>query len=215
MVCLNRGVGLGFGSDGRVGGRGKFRWPFAVMGWVLVAVFGMWGAGCVDLAQVEAMRSEAVQLREALREESRKWEGRAASLPEGDALRDEARAAAGVMEARAAALDAAIVEMERVIKAAREPSDPVVSVTAPMLPEPVRGTFLLGAALAAALARAVQLKRGMASMAKSLEKAMEEDGELRTAVKRNANTMRSIQTRTAQKIVNQATGKGPALAMPI
>jgi len=118
--------------------------------------------------------------------------------------------------ARHAAIDAAVLQLDQVIKEARTPSDPLVSVSAPLLPEPLRSPYLLGAALLATLARAVQLKRGMASIAQSFQKAMEEDEELRNGVKRNANTLRSIQTATAQKIVNQATGKGRlAAALPI
>ena len=180
---------------------------------VLVVV--LFGAGCVDLAQVESMRSEAVQLRETLREESAAWEQRIAALPAGDPLRADAQAALAVVQARGAAVDAAILEIDQVLKEARSTSDPLVSVTAPLLPEPLRSPYLLGAALLATLARAVQMKRGMASIAQSFQKAMDEDEALRAGVKRQANTLRSIQTRTAQKIVNQATGRAGGLAMPI
>ena len=179
------------------------------------AAFVVLGSGCVDLAQVESMRSEAIQLRETLREESQQWERRLAALPGADPLRADAAAALAVVQARAAAIDAAILEIDQVIKEARHPSDPLVSVSAPLVPEPLRSPFLLGAALLATLARTVQLKRGMASIARSFHKAMEEDVQLRDSVKRNANTLRSIQTAAARKIVNQVTGKGPALALPI
>lgn len=182
---------------------------------VVLSAFVVFGSGCVDLAQVESMRSEAVKLREALREESRQWEGRLAALEPDDPRRTEAEAAVAFTRSRGAAVDAAILELDRVIKDARNPSDPLVSVSAPLLPEPLRSPYLLGAALLAAVARSVQLKRGMTSMAKSLQKAMEDDDGLREGVKRNANTLRSIQTSTAQRIVNQATGKGPGLALPI
>jgi hypothetical protein len=181
--------------------------------WLVLA--SLFLSGCVDLAKVESMRSEAVKLREALHQESQKWESRIAALPPNDPLRADGEAALAVTKARAAAIDAAILELDQVIKEAKNPSDPLVSVTAPLLPEPLRSPYLLGAALLATLARAVQLKRGMASIAKSLEKAMEEDDQLRAGMKRSAGTLRSIQTRTAQKIVNQATGRGPVLALPI
>ena len=106
------------------------------------------------------------------------------------------------------AVDAAVLELDQIIKEARNPSDPIVSLSAPLLPEPLRSPFLLGGALLAMVARTVQLKRGMASIARSFDKAMQDDEQLRAGVKRNANTIRSIQTPTAQKIVDQVTGKG-------
>jgi hypothetical protein len=44
---------------------------------------------------------------------------------------------------------------------------------------------------------------------------MDDDEQFRAGMKKHANTLRSIQTKTAQKIVDQATGKGPALSLPI
>jgi hypothetical protein len=184
--------------------------------WIVAAVVVcsvLSASGCVDLAKVESMKAEAVKLRELAREEGALWEAQVAALSPGDPLRVEAQAAMEAMRAKESALAAAIQGLERVIEDAKAPSDPVVSVTAPLLPEPLRSPYLLGAALAAAVARLVQVKRGLASVARSFEKAMEEDEGLREGVKRSANTLRSIQTPTAQRIVDQATGKG--LALPI
>lgn len=181
--------------------------------WLVVALLVVCASGCVDLAKVESMKAEAVKLRDVVREEAARWEARVAAAPAGDPLRVEAELALEAMRAKESALEAAILGLERVIEEARQPSDPLVSVTGPLLPEPLRSPYVLGAALAAALARLVQVKRGLASVAKSFEKAMEEDEGLREGVKRSANTLRSIQTPTAQRIVNQVTGKG--LALPI
>ena len=178
---------------------------------VAVGVLG----GCVDLAQVHKMRDDAVKLREALQADEKQWEGRVASLPEYDPLRADAQAALAGAKAREEAVDAAVQELDLVIKNAQNPDDPILSVGAPMLPEPLRSPVLLGGALLAAIARAVQLKRGVASVAQSLQKAMDDDEQFRAGMKKHANTLRSIQTKTAQKIVDQATGKGPALSLPI
>jgi len=192
---------------------------------LLGVLLGSAFAGCVDLGQVESMRSEAVKLREALQADTRQWESRVASLPETDPLRADAQAALAAARARLMAVDVAVLELDQIIKEARNPSDPIVSLSAPLLPEPLRSPFLLGGALLAMVARTVQLKRGMASIARSFDKAMQDDEQLRAGVKRNANTIRSIQTPTAQKIVDQVTGKrrgvgavglgGMGLALPI
>lgn len=172
-------------------------------------------SGCIDLAQVEKMRDDAVKLRETLHASERDWEGRIASLPASDPRRPQAEASLSAARAQSHAVDAAVQELNEVIRQARNPDDPILSVGAPFLPEPFRSPILLGGALIAMAARTIQLKRGVASIAQSLQKAMEEDDQFLSGMKKHANTFRSIQTRTAQKIVNQATGKGRSLAMPI
>src|ERR1043165_3021186 len=170
------------------------------------AMLGLMGcglAGCVDLTQVQKMRDDAVKLRDALQASEKQWEGRVANLPESDPLHAEAQAALAAARAKEAAVDTAVHELDEVIRQAKNPDDPILAVGAPLLPEPLRSPILLGGALLATLARNMQLRRGVASIAQSLQKAMEDDDQFRAGMKKHATTLRSIQTRTAQKIVNQ------------
>ncbi len=166
-------------------------------------------AGCVDTGQVEAFRGEVVQLRDELHRESEAWEQRLKQLEPSHPLEPQVRAALARSRALEAAASAAVEQVDLVLKEATDPESPVaqtVNGLSPWIPEPARLPIALGLALAAALGRSVQLKRGMVSIARSFQKALEEDPALQERFRQHANTFRAIQTPAAQRIVDEVTG---------
>jgi len=174
--------------------------------------------GCVDMGAVEAMRETAANARDRIAGEVEALRSLRETFPDGapEAVRADALLAEGA--AKVAAIQAAIARIDQTLAEANNPSDGLTLAAegvSPLLPEPVRLPLVLGAALAATLLRAGQLKRGAVSMAKSINKALESDSELAGAFARHADTLRSIQTRTAQRIVDQSSGKAALPALPI
>jgi hypothetical protein len=86
---------------------------------------------------------------------------------------------------------------------------------APLVPPGAQLPLLLGAGLAASVWRAVRLKQSAASIAEGLEKAMRGDEALREGVQRNAATIRSVQTKTAQRIVDEVQKNKVMVRLPI
>jgi hypothetical protein len=91
----------------------------------------------------------------------------------------------------------------------------LVGELAPLLPAPWRAPLLLGAALFVSLARARRLKRGAASIARSIGKAMDADPALREAMARNAALIRSVQTETASRIIDESDSARRMIRLPI
>jgi hypothetical protein len=123
-------------------------------------------------------------------------------------------AALAASDARLALLDAAIARARAALAEAERPTDALTitaQTIAAALPEPLGPTLLLGSALLVSLARARQLKNGAASIARSIEKAAETDPEFSAAIVRQATLLRSIQTPTAARIVDQVQAGGPRL----
>ena len=187
----------------------------------------LWGAlaagacalgGCVDMGAVEAMRETAATARDELAAEVDALESLRETFPDGAPEGAETAALIAGAEAKIAAIEGALARIDLALAEAKNPTDGLTRAAegvSPLLPEPVRLPLVLGAALAATLLRAGQLKRGAASMARSINKALESDGELRQAFARHADTLRSIQTPTARKIVDQVSGTRALPALPI
>jgi hypothetical protein len=190
-------------------------------GWLVVSmalVMSALAGGCEGLAGAERFRADAAHLREHLRTEAEAWEERLARLPSGHPLTADGQAALNATLTRLAAVEAALSRMDLVIEEARNPTDTLthaVGAVAPLIPEPARVPLLLGAAMLVTLARAAQLKHGMTSIARSMQKAIDEDEAFRTTFRKHANTFRTIQTTTAKRIVDQATGRGSMIRLPI
>ena len=181
---------------------------------VLVAAVA---AGCVDMNQVRQLRDSAAAMSDDLKGQSRALEQRLAGMSPDDPARADVEAALARSRAKQAAAEAAVKQVDLVGSRAAHPDTPLgqmVDAASPWLPEPVRAPLVLGAALAASLARAAQLKKGMASIADGLNKAMEEDPEFKTQFKRHANTFRAIQTPVAKKVSTQERTPYPVSPNP-
>lgn len=163
-------------------------------------------SGCADLQDLQQFRSSAAGLHGELAAEAKAWEKRLETTAPDDPVRPDVEAALARAKAKEAAAQAALEQVDLVVQRVAHPDDPLgqgVQLLAPYLPGPVQVPLALGAALLVSLFRGVQLKRGITSIAAGLEKAMEDDDQLRARMKANASTFRSIQTPAARRMVDQ------------
>lgn len=185
--------------------------------WCLGLVFLVLPA-CADLGAVEALRDDARRTQSAMRERTAQLEQLRESIPDDDPLSGELDASLAQSRAVIEAMDAAILRIDQTLNEASNPSDGLTRAAhgiGPYLPEPVRLPLLLTAALGATLLRSGQLKKGALSIARSIDKAKQDDDALRDALVRNANTLRSLQTPTARRIVDLAGSRNPLASLPI
>ena len=184
----------------------------------LLLVLALPLSACADLGAVEALRDEARLTQRAVREQATQLERLRETIPDTDPLAPDLDASLASSRAVIEAIDAAITRLDQTLQEAESPSDGLTRAAkglGPYLPEPIRLPLLLTAALGATLLRSGQLKRGALSIARSIEKAKHDDQALREALARNANTLRSIQTPTARRIVDLAGSRNPLGALPI
>jgi hypothetical protein len=170
----------------------------------------------LDIGQVEAARADAAEVRDdldrrVLVEEARvremEQEGRDASDP----MLVQARGDLSSYRAQRSTVDAAIQQVDQVLSEVRNPTDPLsrlASQVSPLFPEPWRSPLLLGAAAGAALLRAAQLRRALTSVARGIDVAMREDPAFKEKFLEHANTFRTIQTATAQRVVDELRKPG-------
>jgi hypothetical protein len=164
----------------------------------------------VDPQQVEGFRSQVSEVRDRLQAESRAWEERLAQLEPESALAADTRAALARVRAQQAAAEAAAEQLELVLSRGMAEQSPIaqgVKDLSPWLPGPVQLPLALGTAFVLTLARAAQLKRGMASIAQGFQKAIEEDEAFAARFQAHANTFRVIQTPAAKRAIDEATGQ--------
>lgn len=192
-------------------------------GWI--GTLGLWAAvtmgGCADFSGVESLRADVEKVRQEAAAEVTAWERR---LEEARGMGADAQTIAAAEASvtasrlRQAALDAAVASTDAVLADARSPSDPigqVVGLVAPWLPAPVRAPLVLGTAAAGAIIRARQLKRGMVSVAVSLREAAARDPGFAQRFKDQADTLRSIQTPTARRIVDETDPARRLVRLPV
>jgi hypothetical protein len=209
----------------------------AMFALLVVALFAL--PACADLGaeldRLDALAAQAESLRDDLGTSRARWEELAQQESLDEASRAEARAQASQAGAGEAALAAAAERLhtlrdEAAAIAAGLPGGggpsagggvgdggtsgvwgAAMSWLLPFVPEPVRTPLVLGGALVASLARARQLRAAAASVAKGIQAAMNDDPAFAESFKRHATTFRAIQTASAQRIVDEATGKRRAV----
>ncbi len=174
--------------------------------------------GCIDQAQLVALRDQAQSVRTELEAEVARLDRDAAEPALSDEIRVASADAATELRARLADLDTGIAGLNEIIASEQNPEllwGTVTDSIVPLLPEPLRSPMLLLGALGLALARATQLKRAAGSIAKGIAKASEKDDEFRSAFNRNADTFRAVQTPAAQRIVDEKTRTGFMMRLPL
>lgn len=178
-------------------------------------------SGCADipstLADVAALRDDAARARDHIAAELSALEGARADLPAHAPPAPDLDAAIAAARAKVAALDAGVLHADRILAEMAHPTDALtqgVGVLSPLLPPPVQGPVLFGAALAVTLLRARQVRKGAGSIVASIQNALK-DPAFRDAFERHADTIRSIQTPTARRIVDEVTKPGLMLRSPI
>jgi outer membrane murein-binding lipoprotein Lpp len=189
--------------------------------WVLGAVLacvvaaGLTG-GCVDQAamrnQIDAARQDLGALRDAL---AARQHALREALADPSAPADLAhgwRAQLVVVEDQLAAAEHAI---DASADFDRDPAGGAVTraigTVAPFVPEPYRLPLVLGAGLAASLARGVQLRRAGRAIARGVQRALDADPQLATGFAQHADAVRAEQPPLARRLVAEAKGKRTAL----
>jgi flagellar motility protein MotE (MotC chaperone) len=222
-LCLVRG------SQHLVSQQRGRRFPVSAFVAVLMLMSAIQLAGCADWQQLERAQARTQDIARQLQEQRESIESRvstarqAAATSEDPLLRAQAAELERLLErirVQEQAARAAATELDTIVARANGTSgDDVGSAigsVSPFIPEPFRVPLALGAAVVLSLARAAQLKRATLSIAQSFEKAMESDEELRQRVESHAPTLRTIQTATARRLVDVATGKTkPMISIPV
>lgn len=86
-----------------------------------------------------------------------------------------------------------------------------VGVVAPFVPEPYRLPLILGAGLAASLARGAQLRRAGRAIARGVQRAIDADPQLAARFAQQADAVRDQQPPLARRLVDEAQGKRASL----
>jgi hypothetical protein len=174
---------------------------------------------CTSIEELESLQHQLEATRGELKEDQRQFEIRLADLAPDSPLGPEARSALAAAAAKAQAADALAEEMRAIVQRAKAPeADPA---TAPfgtlgtLLPPPLRVPLALGGALLVTLGRAAQLKKGLRSVAQSIEAAKKTDEQFKVAFARHSPTFRAVQTPIAQKVVAQVSTENPRWCFPI
>ncbi len=178
---------------------------------LFVLVAGLVLSGCADLpetiAQARAWRDHAAASRAQVAADLADLQATRQSLPDDAPHAPDLDAALARARAQLAALDAAVTHADLILAEMTEPTDALTQGAHALggyLPAPARGPVVLGAALVAALVRAHQVRKGAGSIAASIQKALA-DPDFRAAFERHAATIRTIQTPTARRIVDETT----------
>tara|TARA_A100001391_G_scaffold197240_2_gene176978 strand:+ start:416 stop:1018 length:603 start_codon:yes stop_codon:yes gene_type:complete len=174
--------------------------------------------GCADfqgaLAQTTHWRDQAKMLETELQAQLETLETKQATI-------DPASPAGAFLETtieqaneKIGLLNAAIAQADAVISEAQNPSDPLTVAAeslSPWVPAPIQGPLVLGAALAASLMRSRNLKQSAASIIQSIEHTLNSDPEFKQRFVENANTIRTIQTPGARRLIDRTVTKKPAI----
>ena len=175
--------------------------------------------GCASAEDVSALRTETAALRSTAQSQAARAEEILAGLPPQHPARASAEAMLAAARARESLAAAATAQLDAALAETGEgtPLHAISETVGPWLPGPVQAPLLLGAGLVAALARAAQLKRGLASVAQSIEVASQEDETLRMRLKAQANTLRTIQTASARRVIDETVKPSarPAVRLPV
>lgn len=166
--------------------------------------------GCAGIGetieQAQHWRSQAHDARESAETELGELIAEREASGDGSSQAEMIDAAIARAQAKIAVLDAAIVHADMVLNEAQNPSDGLTRIAGqvvPFVPAPVQGPLLLGAALLATIARSQQLKAGTRSIIKSIQHAVNNDEAFGAAFRVNADTIRTIQTPLARRMVDK------------
>ncbi|RMH12239.1 MAG: hypothetical protein D6695_07290 [Planctomycetota bacterium] len=174
--------------------------------------------GCIDAAHLADVREQAVLVREELAAEMTRLQTQAHAPDVDPMVQSASQQAAEQARVQLEKLDRSIEVIDHLLESQQNPDtmiNEVATALTPLLPEPLRSPVLLLGALGAALFRAVQLKRAAGSIARSIAKVSEKDEQFRSAIQRHADTLRVVQTPTAQRIVDEKVRPGFMVRLPI
>ncbi len=170
--------------------------------------------GCTDLqgaiAQTSAWRQEASTLRDDLGAQLERIRLEHQQADPGSDTAQKLETQLRIAQAKQAALDAAIAQADEVLREAQHPTDALTTLAhgvSAWVPAPIQGPLVLGAALIATIARSRQLKQSGISIIKSINHVLEHDDQFKALFNQHSDTIRSIQTPAARKLVDQTQRK--------
>ena len=180
----------------------------------LFVLTALLSTGCADLqgaiAQTSAWRDEAVTVRDTLEKQVQTLQTQQGGLEPGSSEAIAIDTEIKLAQAKRAALDAAIAQANQALDEAQHPSDALTQIAhgiSSWVPAPAQGPLVLGAALIATLTRSRQLKQSSMSIINSISHVLERDEQFKSLFEQHADTIRSIQTPTARKLVDQTNRK--------
>lgn len=177
---------------------------------IIVVVLTQSGCASLDesIARIESMTRSAQTTRDSSRSKLDELELLRESIPDSES--GPIDSAIAQLRAQISILDSAILQAQQTMDEAQNPSDALtiaVDSISPWVPAPIQAPLVLGAALIATLTRSGALKKSARSIVESIDLAMRTDPVMRSAIESNANTIRTIQTPQARKLVNQWTSR--------
>lgn len=174
----------------------------------------MMSVGCSDLqgaiAQTSAWRDEASVLRDDLNHQLQSLRHQQQQSDPESTAAQHIESQIKLTQAKHSALDAAITHADQVLQEAQHPTDTltrIVNGASAWVPAPAQGPLVLGAALIATLVRSRQLKLSSTSIIQSIAHVLERDEQFRTIFTQHSDTIRSIQTPNARRLVDQTQRK--------
>jgi len=178
-----------------------------VLACVAIFVGGCAGVG-QSIEQLGSMRDQATEIQSDLQSQLDELALMRESIPDDSAQGNSIDALISQVHAKLAVVEAAIVHADQVIQAASNPSDPLTiaaDAVSPWVPAPIQAPLVLGAALLATIMRSRSLSTGTKSIVESINYVLKKDDSFKAVFTANADTIRTIQTPAARKIVNKWT----------
>ncbi len=178
--------------------------------------------GCADLQgainQTSAWRDNAMLIEDALVNQIETLETKRQTLPSTSLEVTMIDTAIADAQAKLEMLNAAINQATLVINEAANPTDSLTQAAdaiLPWIPAPAQGPLLLGAALIASMVRSQNLKRNATSIIQSIEHLLKSDPQFKERFTQHANTLRTIQTPGARKLIDTTVRKSGKLPIVV
>lgn len=177
---------------------------------LIIVLFTIPIAGCAGIGetieQTSRWRDQAHNARNTAESELEDLVDQREAFPDSSQQAGLIDAAIARARAKISMLDAAIVHADMVLEETENPTDGLTGITERLIsfiPAPAQGPLLLGAALITTLVRSQQLKAGSRSIIQSIQHAVSNDESFHAAFKANADTIRTIQTPLARRMVDK------------
>ena len=185
----------------------------AIIGIVLSVGVGIGGAGgCApvgqSIEQLSSIRDQASDIQTDLTSQIDELKLMRESIPDGSDQQQSIDTLISQVNAKLAIVEAAILHADQAIAGATNPSDPLTiaaDAISPWVPAPIQAPLVLGAALLASVLRSRSLNTNTRSIIDSIHHVMNKDESFKAAFAANADTIRTIQTPAARKIVYKWT----------
>ena len=178
--------------------------------------------GCTDLqgalSQATSWRDHAQQIQSDLQAQNAELISLRASLPTDSPHAIELDNTIAQAQVKTQLLASAIAQADLIINEATNPTDTLTRATnviSPWIPAPAQGPVVLGAALIATLLRSRNLKENANSIIRSIEHLTRNDQDFEQLFKKHADTIRTIQTPGARKMIDSTVRKSNQWAIAL